>query len=126
METSTPKFLLSVIAIDFNYVFNLEYESIKEVLRLVEASILKKFFFASSQEIYSCELLCIYENISIFEDRKILMTIHDHILVVSSLFQLPSEEISSFSEFSALGVEEMQVKFSTSEKLVKLSMLSAK
>lgn len=54
------------------------------------------------------------------------MTIHCHKFLVEEdffaiQFQLPPEGISSFVEVSALDVEEIQIKFSTSCKLIKVS-----
>lgn len=86
MTTSTPAYLLNSIEMDFDSVFILEDESIKEFFRLVEVSGLKKFHSASSQEIYSYELLCIYENISINDNENIAMTVHDHTLLVDEEF----------------------------------------
>lgn len=71
-----------MLAIDFDSVFNLEDESVKGNFRKIEASGLKKLFDVTSQEIFSYELLCIYENNSIFENGNILMSVHDHTLVV--------------------------------------------
>lgn len=73
---------------------------------------LRKFLSAMSQEIYSYELLCIYENRIVNDEGKIFMRVHDHTLLVdkeffSSLFHLPTEGIWSFVDVSSLDIEEM-------------------
>lgn len=76
--------------------------------------------------IYTYELPCIYENSTVNDEGKIMMSVHDHTMLldedfIASLIHLPSEGISSFSDISNLDIEEMQVKFSASRKSVKIS-----
>lgn len=61
---------------------------------------------AISQEIYTYEMLCIYENNTVSDEGKILMSIHDNTLLVdeeffASLFQIPQMECSA-SQMSIL------------------------
>lgn len=51
---------------------------------------------ASSQETYTYELMCIYENSTINDEGKIVMSVHDHTLLedeefFASLFKLPQK-----------------------------------
>lgn len=104
------------MAIDFDSVISMEDESIKVVFNKIEESRLKKFFNFSSHAIYSYELMCIYDNRKISEDRKVIMSVHDHSLVVdeeffANIFQFPNERISSFSKVSSINIEEMHIFF---------------
>lgn len=125
MATSTPAFLLNAISIDSDSVFTIEDEAIKQVFKKIEVSGLRKFLSASFQEIYSFELLSIYKKSSVSDDEKIQLLVFGHSLVVddeffANLLQLPNVGISSFSDVSALDVEEMQVNLSASGQLIKV------
>lgn len=71
-------------------------------------------------------MLCIYDKISIDTDGKIVMNVNDHSLLVDegffvSLFQLPSEGISSIFSVFASDMEDILLWFSTSMFDVKRS-----
>lgn len=90
---SNPSYLLNAIDVDFDFAFSLKNELDKDVFRLVEASGLRKFLLASSQEIYLYELLCIYENGTVNIEWNIIMSVLDHSLLLdedlfATLFQL--------------------------------------
>lgn len=83
MATSTPLFLLRAMAIDFESVFSMEDESIIAIFKKLEEFGIKKFLSASSLEIFSFELLNVYDKSSILDDEKIQLLVSGQSLVIN-------------------------------------------
>lgn len=92
----------------------------QEFSGLFESSGFRQFLLALSLDVYVSELLSIYEKSFVDAEGKIVMNVNDHSLLVdegffASLFQLPSDGISSFSGISSDDMEKMQLKFFVSK-----------